>query len=379
MQKYDAIVVGAGAMGMSAGYHLAAAGRRVLLIDANDPPHDKGTHHGETRIIRHAYGEGREYTPLALRAQELWEQLEELTGRKLFLPTGFLQAGEPGSSMLEEMAASAREHGVPVERLDRAEIRRRWPDLALPESNEACFEPEGGVLLCEDCIRSYREAAEKMGAVVKANAPVTEIRPDADGATVLAGGEVYRADALVVTAGKYAGRVLQGLGVEAPLRPLRRTVAWFPTDRADYDQARFPAFLFEVPEGMFYGFPGIGGSGVKVGRHEGPERPSPLDGPMPAFGAYPEDRGDLEGFMGLYMPGIAPVASRGSACTYTMTPDEHFILDRHPEYAHVAIGAGFSGHGFKFASAVGEVLARMALKEEPGFDLSLFRISRFIG
>lgn len=377
MQQYDVIVVGAGAMGMSAGYHLAANGRKTLLIDADNPPHGSGTHHGETRIIRHAYGEGREYTPMALRAQSLWYELEKETGRKLFLQTGLLQTGEPGSQMLSEMMQSAEEHNLPVEILDAEAIRRRWPGLALPESHIGCYEGDSGLLFCEVCVAAYRDAALSKGAELKVNTPVMDIRPDDDGVTVVTKEASYRAKALVVTAGKFAGPILRSVGLTPALKPVRKTVAWFPTYTHDYDSDRFPAFLFDLPEGIYYGFPSIDGSGVKVGRHDGEAHPSPLDGPLPPYGSYPEDGQDVSHYVQRYMPGVSPTAAKGSACTYTMTPDEHFIVDRHPEYAHIAIGAGFSGHGFKFASVIGEMLSKLALNESPGFDISLFSLDRF--
>jgi N-methyl-L-tryptophan oxidase len=378
MEHYNVIVVGAGSMGMSAGYHLAAKGLRTLLIDANDPPHSSGTHHGETRIIRHAYGEGREYTPMALRAQKLWHELEKETDRKLFLPTGFLQAGESGSAMLTEMMDSAAEHGLPVEILDIEEIRRRWPALALPDSTIGCYERDSGVLLCEACIAAYRDAALARGAELKVNTLVTAIEPDATGATVMtADGVSYRADALVVTAGKFAGPMLGSVGLAPPLQPIRKTVAWFPDETGQYDAERFPAFLFDLPEGIYYGFPSIEGSGVKAGRHDGEHHPAPTDGTLPPFGSYPDDGEDVAGYVRRYMPGVSPQAAKGSSCTYTMTPDEHFIIDRHPHYSHIVIGAGFSGHGFKFASVIGEIVSQLAAKESPAFDISLFALDRF--
>jgi N-methyl-L-tryptophan oxidase len=378
MESWDIIIAGAGAMGMSAGYHAASRGLRTLLLDADNPPHGSGTHHGETRIIRHAYGEGREYTPMALRAQSLWLDLEKETGSRLFLPTGFLQAGEPGSKLLSEMIAGAREHGLTVERLIGPEMRERWPGLALPPSMEGIYEKEGGVLLCEECIAAYREAALAKGALLKVNTAVSAIEPDAGGVTVLTeSGERYRGRGMVLTAGKFAGPLLSGLGLGNPLAPVRRTVAWFQTETDRYDAERFPAFLFDLPEGSFYGFPSIDGSGVKVGGHDTAARPVDLGVKLPPFGAYPEDGNELSLYVEKYMTGVSPEVKRGSSCTYTMTPDEHFILDRHPEYPHLAIGAGFSGHGFKFSSVIGEILAGMAAGEEPDFDLSIFSLKRF--
>ncbi|AZN42600.1 N-methyl-L-tryptophan oxidase [Paenibacillus albus] len=378
MEPYDVIVVGAGAMGMSAGYHAARSGRRTLLIDAFDPPHEHGTHHGETRIIRHAYGEGREYTPMALRAQALWAELERETGRQLFLETGFLQAGEPGSQMLTEMQDSAKKHGLHVEVLGNSDIRKRWPGLALPESFIGCYEADSGVLLSDACVQAYRDAAVARGAEILVNTPVIAIQPDAAGAEVVTAAGSFRARSLVVTAGKFAGPMLAQLGLKRlPLSPIRKTVEWFMPATADYAPDRFPAFLFDLPEGIFFGFPDIGGEGMKAGRHDGLIRPMPEDGVLPPHGTFDDDGRDCAAYVAKYMPGVVPEIIKGSACTYTMTPDEHFILDRHPDYPHIAVGAGFSGHGFKFASANGEILAKLAAGEDPGFDLSLFTLRRF--
>jgi hypothetical protein len=225
MEHYDVVVVGAGAMGMSAGYHLAVKGLKTLLIDADDPPHRSGTHHGETRIIRHAYGEGREYTPMALRAQALWFELEKETGRKLFLPTGFLQTGDPKSQMLVEMRHSAQEHGLPVEILGAEAIRSRWPGLALPGSHIGCYEGDSGVLLCESCIAAYREAALARGAELKVMTHVLDIQADTDGATVVTRDASYRANALVLTAGKFAGPMLRSIGLTPALQPIRKSLS----------------------------------------------------------------------------------------------------------------------------------------------------------
>ncbi|QGQ95211.1 N-methyl-L-tryptophan oxidase [Paenibacillus psychroresistens] len=377
MQEYDVIVVGAGAMGMSAGYYLAGKGCRTLLIDADNPPHRNGTHHGETRIIRHAYGEGREYTPMALRAQALWGELEDETNRKLFLQTGFLQTGEPGSQMLTEMMDSAEEHKLPVEILDAAEMSRRWPGVTFPEKMIGCYEADSGIMLCEECIKAFRESAILKGAELKVMTPVTDIRPDREGVTVITSEATYRAKAVIVTAGKFAGGLLSQIGLTPPLDPIRKAVGWFGTETDEYDSTSFPAFLFDLPEGVYYGFPSIDGSGVKVGRHDGEHRPAPAEKALPEFGAYPDDEFDLKQYMQQYMPQAAKVLLKGSSCTYTMTPDEHFIIDRHPDYPHVVIGAGFSGHGFKFASVIGEILSQLATGEQPRFDLKLFSLKRF--
>jgi N-methyl-L-tryptophan oxidase len=376
---YDVIIVGAGSMGAAAGYYLAAQGRKTLLLDSFRPPHDRGSHHGDTRIIRHAYGEDRRYVPFALRAQRLWGELEDRSGVKLFYNTGHLNAGAEQSKFLREVAESVREFSLPVETLSPEEINSRWPGMKVPESFIGLFETSSGALKSELCIDAFLRLAVETGAELMTDSRVEDVSVQKDGVTVRTGSATYHGQAAILCAGAWAGRMLSSVGIELPLHPIRKTIAWFDADESLYGSDVFPTFLYDLPDtSMYYGFPSIGGAGLKVGRHDGGQNVSP-DETNPAFGTYPEDAEDLTSFLSQYMPGSERKLKHGAACMYTMTPDENFIIDVHPEHSHIAFAAGFSGHGFKFSSAVGEALTQLVTAGRAEQDLSLFSALRFQG
>ncbi|WP_409342908.1 N-methyl-L-tryptophan oxidase [Paenibacillus sp. MBLB4367] len=372
-RHYGTIVIGAGAMGMAAGYYLTQRGADPLLIDAFDPPHSEGSHHGESRIIRHAYSMDDAYVPLALRAQRLWNELERDTGR-LFTKTGVLRVGSAGSAYLSEQAAAAARYNVPIEALSADEMARRWPGIRVPEGMAGHFEPEAGVLSPESCLCAYRMMAEVHGADLLMNTKVQNIRIGSRDATVVTAAGEFTAERLIVSAGAWTNRLLAGLRL--PLLVLRKTVGWFQADEALFRSAAFPAFIINDASGDYYGFPSLNGSGLKVGRHDGGQRIAP-DAPQLPFGFYEEDVKDLRRLLEAYFPqASASKLLKGSVCKYTMTPDEHFIVDSHPEHPHVWIAAGFSGHGFKFASAIGEMLSQLACDGKSELDRSIFAMMR---
>jgi N-methyl-L-tryptophan oxidase len=374
---YDVIVVGAGSMGMAAGYFLAKSGKRTLLLDSFNPPHNKGSHHGDTRIIRYAYGEGEEYVPLALKAQELWNELENVTGRQLFLPTGVLNVGDEQSDFIQNIISSSKTYSLPLDVLDASEVNKRWPGISISHDYIGCFEPTSGVLNCEECIEAYRELAEQQGATILTNSKVKEISVHEDQVTIKTENRTFSSDSLVVSAGAWAGSLLSMLDLNLPLTPVRKTFAWFEADEKLYNHKDFPAFAFETSQGLYYGFPSINGSGLKVGRHDGSEKKINPDNPLMEFGELEEDKEDLVQFLKHYMPHNQQLKF-GKTCMYTLTPDENFIIDLHPKYSNVAIAAGFSGHGFKFSSAVGQVLSELILSEKTEQDISLFSIKRYL-
>lgn len=376
MESFDVIIVGAGSVGMAAGYDLAKKGVRTLLLDAYDPPHTMGSHHGDTRIIRYAYGEGVQYVPLVLRAKELWKELEDLTGVPLFAQTGVLSAGPVGCQFLQEVQDSAKQFSLPLEVLQAQEVHERWPGITLPEDFYACLEPDSGVLYSEACIRAYRKLAIQHGAVLRTHTRVTGLQVEPDHVIVQTENASYSGAKVLVSAGAWNPSILQSLGLHLPLVPTRKTVAWFEADEDLYQSAQFPAFVFTLRDSMFYGFPSFDGSGVKIGRHDAgqPIDPDQLDR---TFGTFSSDEGDVRSFLESYMPQAAGRLTQGKVCIYTMTPDEHFVIDRHPEHEHVVITAGFSGHGFKFASAIGEVASQLLSEGKAAHDLSMFSLCRF--
>ncbi|GGJ11188.1 N-methyl-L-tryptophan oxidase [Alicyclobacillus cellulosilyticus] len=383
-QSYDVIIVGAGSMGLAAAYFLTHRGQRVLLLDRHQPPHTWGSHHGETRQLRVAYGEGATYVPLALRARTMWQELEDSArqegllapGEVLFHPAGVVGILGAGSAMRAELEAASMVHAIPAEWLSTAEAQRRWPGLCLRETDTIHFDPLGGVLFSERCLEVLRHASVRQGAATWFGGQLESLVVRPASVEVVWSGERFAADRLVLALGAGAGKVLHTWFPEwqLPLQPLRKTVAWFAAD-ARYQAGNLPAFYADLPEGTYYGFPDYGG-GVKAARHDGGQ-PCDPDAVNRDFHHDPADEADIRAFLRARLPGAAGPLRAGSVCLYTMTPDTHFIVDRHPEHPHVFVAAGFSGHGFKFAIAMGEALACLCLEESPPVDLTLFRADRF--
>ncbi|MBK3495856.1 N-methyl-L-tryptophan oxidase [Viridibacillus sp. YIM B01967] len=373
---YDVIVVGAGSMGMAAGYFLAKSGKKTLLLDAFNPPHDQGSHHGETRIIRYAYGEGAEYVPFALRARDLWQDLAQQTGKEIFLQTGVMNVGDENIPFIKNVIASAEKFDLPLEVMTATEVNEKWPGMQLPANFVGCFEPTSGVLRVEACVEGYRELASSAGAIIRTNSRVTKVDVQPQKVTIeTVDGATFTANAAIISAGAWAGELLTQLDLELPLNPIRKTFAWYDVDEKYYNQHDFPAFAFELEESIYYGFPSIDGAGLKVGRHDGGDTVNPDESNLP-FGEIAGDAEDLTGFLDEFMPREHELKF-GKTCMYTMTPDEDFIIDVHPNHKNIAIAAGFSGHGFKFASAVGEVLCDLITKGSTDLDIAPFSMKRF--
>ncbi|WHY91535.1 N-methyl-L-tryptophan oxidase [Neobacillus cucumis] len=370
-RHYDVIIVGAGSMGMAAGYYLSKLGIKTLLLDRNNPPHDQGSHHGETRIIRHAYGEGNQYVPLVLRAQELWEQLQAESNKRLFLQTGVLGVGAPGSPFIRGAIHSGKEYSLPFEVLSSEEMAYRWPGVTFPEGFTGCFETRSGVLFSEQCIQAFRDLGIENGMTLLPFTKAEKIEVHSNGATITTANDTYHSDFAVVSAGAWSGKLLKDLGLDLSLQPTRKTVSWLECDQELYDSSLFPAFTVDLLNAHYYGFPSIGGSGVKIGRHDGGVLVDP-DETVSPYGA--DDEQEMRTFLEKYMPGANGPLVKGRTCFYTLTPDEDFILDKHPEYPHLFIAAGFSGHGFKFSSVIGEVISQVVTKGKADYDLSRFSI-----
>ncbi|MDF2648054.1 MAG: methyltryptophan oxidase [Paenibacillus sp.] len=374
MSAYDVIVVGAGSMGMSAGFYLAKQNVKVLLIDKYDPPHVAGSHHGETRLIRHAYSGSPTYTAMALKADKLWQELEAATNQRLIVRSGVLNIGAAESVNLGNKMKSTKAFGLKVDRLDAGEIHNRWPGVRLPESYVGLFEREAGFLYSEACVRAYRQQALAAGARLLVNTPITCINVWNSGVTVQTLDGNYHADQLILSTGAWFSEL--DSVVQLPIRSVRKAVAWFKSDDTLYDSTRFPGFTFGAEYGGFYGFPSINGSGVKIGRHDAGQTWKP-GLPFEPFGHYDQDENDLRQALEAFLPQAAGQVVRGAVCKYECTPDEHFIIDHHPEHDHVFIAGGFSGHGFKFASVVGEILSDLTRKGTTEQDISPFALSRF--
>jgi monomeric sarcosine oxidase len=376
MKRYDSIVLGAGGVGSAALFHLARRGVSVLGIDRFNPPHDRGSTHGQTRVIRQAYFEHPDYVPLLVESYRLWYQLEQLSGRQLFFPVGLVQAGPADGHVVPGVLRSSAEHGIVVEQILASDVERRWPGLRTDKDLTTVFEPSAGYLLVEDCVAAHLDAARSAGAEVLTETEVHSWTADDSEVRVQTNRGEFAAQRLVIAAGAWAGGLLAGLGAELVVR--RKSLLWYATDSADYDvSAGFPVFLFELPAGIFYGFPKLDSRGVKVAEHTGGqvvENPLAVDRTLDR-----DEEMRVADFLAAHLPGVSSLVAHHAVCLYTMSPDEHFIVDRHPHHDNVVFAAGLSGHGFKFVPVLGRALAELALDGDTALPIGFLARARFRG
>ncbi len=380
MQTFDVIVLGAGAMGSAAAYHLAKAGQRVLLLEQLEIDHQKGSSYGYSRIIRFSYNDAT-YIKLAKATYPLWATLAEESGERLHIKTGGLDFGAPTESTLQDTITSLRTADIPFEILATRDAEKRFPQFRFGDDTLVIYQADSGMLAPSKCVRAHVKIAQQHGATILDHTPVTNLTIHSDSVEVQTANETFSAGRLVITAGSWAGRLLAETGLKLPLQPIRVQEAYFQpvnADPADFEPGRMPVFIYHrgyLEGDAMYGLPTIDGSGVKAARHGG----TPFNHPSEInYATDPSVIDDIRLFTRRYIPalGDGPLVST-RICLYTMTPDEHFIIDHHPNYAHVAIGAGFSGHGFKFSAGIGSILRDLVLDGATQQDISLFRISRF--
>lgn len=372
MPTYDTIVLGLGGMGSAAAYHLAARGRRVLGVERYGPAHDRGSSHGGSRIIRKAYFEGPSYVPLLLRAYQMWDRLERDSGRSLRTTTGGLWLGPADSAAVAGSRDSATGHGLPHEVLDATEIRRRFPMFAPDDGVLGLYEPDAGVLAPEAAVSAHLELAARAGAELRFGEAVRSWRAGPSGVEVVTGTGTYPAGGLVLTPGAWAPELLAGLGL--PLTVKRQVQVWLGGER-DGRYPGHPVFVWEDSGLVSYGVPPVEpGAGVKVGFHHGGVTctPETMDRTV-----RPEEVTAVRDHVRRLLPGLPVRLLRAAACPYTNTPDEHFVIGRHPRGERVVFGCGFSGHGFKFVPVVGEVLADLAVDGTTGYPIETFDPARF--
>ncbi|WP_162617908.1 N-methyl-L-tryptophan oxidase [Salinicola halophilus] len=373
----DCLIIGGGSMGLAAADWLAEhADVSVNVLDAYSPPHDQGAHHGETRLIRLAYGEGAGYVPLAVRSLERWRALEAATGEPLFLPTGITNIGPATAPFVRQVSASADAHGLSLEVLDGTTASQRWPGWRLDDTMSVAFEREAGVLRVERILACWRErVAQSANVTLTTDAPVVTLEPQPGGGYVArcADGRRFGAERVLLAAGQHVAPLMAGLGIELPLTRVRKTFAWFEAD-ARYTSADFAGFSLTDDElGVYYGFPDIDGAGFKIGRHDAGQPLQPGE-PMAAFGEHPDDIPELQRVIDRYLPGVGAM-KHGAVCQYIRTSDEHFLIDE-PRPGLIVAG-GFSGHGFKFASAMGESLGQWLESGRASPALGAFGLARF--
>ncbi|HWX22263.1 MAG TPA: N-methyl-L-tryptophan oxidase [Candidatus Binatia bacterium] len=373
---YDVIIVGLGAMGSAATYHLAKAGKRVLGLDRFKPPHTLGSSHGLTRIIREAYFEHPLYVPLVQRSYELWAELEAASGRPLFLQTGGLRLGSPDGQLITGARRSAEQHKLPHQILSASELRGRFPAFRPAEEIVAVWEPRAGILFPELAVDAHLKLAVGNSATLRFDEPVLKWEPQPNGVRVFTATGIYQGQTLLLSAGAWMSSLEPGLNL--PLTVERQVLCWFePALRRELFQPRYcPIYICEYePRHFFYGFPDLG-DGIKAALHHQGEITTP-DSVRREAGA--SEVTAVRDLLVRFLPGSDGALKSTAVCLYTNTPDEHFVLGRHPNHPQVLIASPCSGHGFKFSPVIGEIAAMLLSGQTPPFDLSLFAPDRFAG
>lgn len=382
MASYEVIVIGLGGMGSAAAYQLAKRGQRVLGLEQYSPAHNRGSSHGQSRIIRQAYFEDPAYVPLLLRAYELWEQLERETGQDLLTITGGLMIGLPSSSVVSGSTESARKYNLPHEILDAVEIRRRFPAFQPDDRTIALYETKAGFLRPEATVQAHLDRATQLGAELHFEEPVLSwtAAPSGDHVEVTTARGRYEAGRLVIAPGAWAPGVLADLGL--PLEVQRQIMYWFEPVRNPelFQPDRFPIFIWELPNtsafSSFYGIAAHEGTrgAAKVAYHTAGKvcTPETIDRTV-----HEDEIERMRACIAEHLPLMNGTLLNTATCMYTMTPDQHFVIATHPAHPQVAIASGFSGHGYKFASVTGEILADLALTGTTQHPISLFSPERF--
>jgi sarcosine oxidase len=371
--RFDAIVLGLGVMGSAAAWRLAGRRLRVLGLDAHALGNDRGSSHGRTRICRKAYFEHPDYVPLLHSAYPLWDQLAAEAGRTLFERCGLLLAGDPDGAVIQGTRLAATRHALPIAELDHSTAARRFRGLTIPADAAILFEPDAGLLYAEDCVHAMLECAARRGADLRPETPVRAWQAGPSGVRVETSAGSFEADRLVIAAGPWSRAVLHDLGL--PLRIERRPQVWLETANENLRLAAgCPVYAFHERGEFFYGFPVIDAGRVKVARHL---LSDPVAGPESLDRTLrPADVGPLIELASRRLVGVTGRVVAHSVCMYTLTPDEHFLIDRHPRHAKVVLAAGFSGHGFKFGPLVGEILADLAIDGSTRHPIGFLRLGR---
>lgn len=386
MERYEALVIGLGAMGAATVYQLAKVGVKAAGIDRHHPPHTLGSSHGDTRITRLSVGEGAQYVPIVRNSHRIWRELEALSGEALFEQSGLLvltsHAGfdpSDASDFTLRTLGLAQTYGIAHEVLDAEQIRQRFPQFAQVADNAiGYYEPEGGFVRPERCIEVQLRLAEQHGATLYKGETVTDIRSDAHGVTVTTDQRTLQADKLVVSAGNWAGGLL-GAPFDRLLSVYRQQLFWFATEPDVQLVGASPTFILTHGQDQTnYGFPALPGEGslkVATAQYHTVSTPETLDRSVsPA-----QEREMYEQQVQGRIAGLTAEVVKSAVCAYTVTPDHHFIIDTHPTLQHTLVVSPCSGHGFKHSAALGEAFAQWCMHGESDLDLSSFSLRRFEG
>jgi len=372
MSSFDVVVCGLGVMGSAALCELSRRGLRVLGIDRFTPGNDRGSSHGATRVIRLDYFEHPSYVPLLRRTYELWHELEQASGQKLLHITGIMEIGAPDGTLLTGVLASIRQHSLRHELLCAEDLMRRFPAFHLPSHYQAVVQPDGGFLAAEPSIHAMLALAKSAGAEIRSGEIIRTIEPSSAGVRIISDRARIDAGSAVIAVGPWIKSILPEL--KAPLRATRQVMAWFSPPQPALFQ-HFPVFLMESHHGMHYGFPLDGDGLIKVAKHHHDDEtvdPEAFDRTVSAA-----DESLIRSALADHLPGANGRRVKSTTCLYTVTPDGDFIVDSLPGYPHVVVASPCSGHGFKFAPVIGEILADLVTRCEPRHDIDRFSLKRF--
>lgn len=372
-ERFDCIVLGLGAMGSSASYQLAKRKKKVLGLEQFSCAHDRGSSHGETRLIRKAYFEHPDYVPLLERSYELWKELENRSGKRLLHETGLVILGESNQSqVLAGVKQSSQKYGIPVQLWDSQMIHQLFPQAHVPQNYQGIFEKTGGYLEVENCVRAHCEEAAKLGADLRFKEKILGWKKVGSHFEVTTSKANYIAEKILLTAGPWTAGFLKGL--EKKFKVHRAPLFWFESNGSFKKEKGVPCFAFDTPEGFFYGFTEKEGM-IKLALHLPLQEVPSMDGVERDL--TPEDEKPVVDFVKCYLKGINPKPMKKALCFYTMSPDSHFILDRIPQNSGGYFGGGFSGHGFKFSSLIGEVLADWVCEDKTSHPVEFLSMKRF--
>ncbi len=381
-KNFDAIVLGVGSMGSATCYYLAKQGYKVLGLEQYDIPHELGSYAGQSRIIRKAYFEHPDYVPLLERSYQNWKSLEDETGAKLYYKTGLVYFAKPDHILIKGLWESARKYDIKVDTLTQQQQAAQFPQFNIPEGYERLLEPDAGFITPERSVLIYAERALQMGAVIHTKEKTLTWERSGDIITVKTDRQSYSCNKLIITAGPWAGKMIPGLAKN--LKVTRQMVAWVkPGNWKKFELGSFPCWSIADHEkpGIYYGFPILptaefgGPIGLKLAHHyHGVATDPDTISRTPAK----EDEANLINVLNKFLPEGYESTHVMKTCMYTNTPDEHFILDYVPAHEkNVVVAAGFSGHGFKFASAVGEIMADLAMKGNTVLPIGFLNAKRF--
>lgn len=375
-ERADVIVVGGGTMGTATGWALARQGQKVVVLEQFGHVHSLGSHGGRTRIFRHAYAEGPRYVPWTIDADRLWSEIQERSPRQFMFRVGCLDISAPDFARARQARDSAAAYGLRHEWLTGKDVKAAWPAWTIPDDREVCHDPDAGFLDVALALHALGNEMTQAGGTLRTEERVLGWSADPSGVEVRTANGTIGAETLVLTAGAWSGGILSGPGI--PLTVIRKPVFWFeidPAHSANVQPETFPVFISDDESGEYYGVPEYEQPGIKVGMHSGgaPVNPDAIDRSTTA-----EDyEHDLGPFVQRSIAGATGRTLGAVVCMYTMTPDHDFMIDRHPAHDNVVFATGFSGHGFKFAPVIGEVLATLATNRSQPVQAD-FALSRFV-